>query len=437
MKKFLLFVCAVLCLCTVLAGCGQPYNQNDPNTLVVWGTVINTDYEKTLASRPNDKVALYSKAVLEKFHEKYPEVKVEVYDMGWAESLNQQFMNSAKANTLPDVFIGETYIRAYAEEQLLKPIEIDPVLLADIYENMYEPFSIDGAHYGIPLYTGTFGLVYNKNILAEAGLPEPELVPETWDDLLKNCQTVANFFKSSSGKNDIGGMLLSCTGSLNAAFYALPFLRQKDTNCVDDQGNLIFNDPKAAEAYAFIRELAETIPYHSEGLAEDALDNIFLNERAAYRLAGPWFFDELDEDQISHYGACELPIPEGGVEGNVIVGNVVASLTRQCDNDAAGTAFIETFLDPEVQSMLLDTYSRLPVRRSINGDASLYADKPYIEAYITGLEAENNTGGLPSFSLNSTRIWDSWLSTFYNIVMTKSDIPTLLDGLQEKTEGLV
>jgi multiple sugar transport system substrate-binding protein len=101
---------------------------------------------------------------------------------------------NGSADTAPDVIYEDTFqIRSDAAAGYLQPID-DYLADWDEWEQYDEGarqagLGDDGKTYGVSLGTDTRGIYFNKQIFADAGLPE-DWAPESWDDILEAARTV-------------------------------------------------------------------------------------------------------------------------------------------------------------------------------------------------------------------------------------------------------
>ncbi len=130
------------------------------------------------------------------FEEEYPEIDVEVVNVGQGAPHYQKIRTAIEAGEgAPDVVQMEyQYINSFAlTESLLDlaPYGADE-LEGDYVDWVWNQVSKDGAVYGIPQDVGPMGNLYREDILAKAGITE---APATWEEYA----TAAEAVKSSTG----------------------------------------------------------------------------------------------------------------------------------------------------------------------------------------------------------------------------------------------
>lgn len=442
MKRF--FAGAMACVFVVtmacgLAACGAP--SRDENTLVVWvSDPLKADWESLLAlpGGENNRMAQYTKKVVESFEAAHEGVEVRLESRGWMDALNSQVMNAAQSNTLPDLMMGEMYMPIYMDRGLLKPLDLGEY--ADVLaDGLVESVKKDGQLYGAPFSTGVFALQYNPAVLAEAGIAEEDYVPETWDELLANSQKVAEHF-TVNGTVTTGGFLMNNVAGISGAFRALPFVRQAGGDYLDENGEPDFASDAAKQAYEFLSRLAKTTVTGALDITDESqLHTLFIEDAAAYQVEGPWTLAEADDT----FDAAPLPQPtaDSNTNANAFVGNLIMAKTRDCVNDELADAFVQHLLSPEMQWEMFMADVRLPTNMEVLIDrrADMVAERPYFEVYIDIMLDGGFSGGLPSFRNNSSRIWETW-GSFYRNVLTSVDVSAvgpLADSFNETIKGLV
>ncbi|MEZ4629814.1 MAG: sugar ABC transporter substrate-binding protein [Deinococcales bacterium] len=112
-------------------------------------------------------------------------IKVDVQQLGWGDywSTIQTGFVSGEA---PDVFTN--HLAKYPEFAALgQLVDIEPMVMMDgvdtgIYvEGLADLWTRDGMRYGLPKDWDTIAIVYNKDMLAAAGISEEELNSTTWN----------------------------------------------------------------------------------------------------------------------------------------------------------------------------------------------------------------------------------------------------------------
>jgi arabinogalactan oligomer / maltooligosaccharide transport system substrate-binding protein len=122
------------------------------------------------------------KELVDKFMDEYPDIEV-TYTPVPFEGANQKFTTAAQAGSgAPDVFRSDVgWVPQFAQKGFLLDVEgtpagegLDGFLAGPLATGEY-----DGKQYGVPQVTDAPALLYNKALLAKAGVE----VPKTWADV--------------------------------------------------------------------------------------------------------------------------------------------------------------------------------------------------------------------------------------------------------------
>ena len=140
----------------------------------------------------------YSAQITKEWDAKYPKIKLQVIkiagtDVDEADALALRFK---QASTTPDVVVTETpYLSEYAAAGYLLPV--DKYLSSASSAPFWSTFSpniknltkYNGTEYGVSAGNNDQGLLYNKKMLQQAGVPVP-WNPKNWADILSAAQKV-------------------------------------------------------------------------------------------------------------------------------------------------------------------------------------------------------------------------------------------------------
>ncbi len=165
--------------------------------------------DTTITFRFNDPEAPQMQQALDVFEKENPGIKVEMQRVTWGDA-REQFVREAATGAGPDVLqLAFVWPRSLGAAGALLPLD-DLIKKTGIGVGGWDEFvstnlayGPDGKIYGIPFTTDTFALVYNKELLKEAGISE---MPKTWPDLRKVSKTIFE----KTGKAGFGFPAGSC-----------------------------------------------------------------------------------------------------------------------------------------------------------------------------------------------------------------------------------
>ncbi|MFD2044917.1 sugar ABC transporter substrate-binding protein [Ornithinibacillus salinisoli] len=138
-----------------------------------------------------EEAEAYFDGVTEQFNETYPNVEVNVQFIPWL-SAHQNLITAMASGNAPDISeLGTTWNPEFAAMGAL--MNLDDVVaewgMGDGWVPALEEVgTYDNSLYGVPWYAGLRQLVYNKEILDEAGVE----VPTTYDELLTAGEAIIN-----------------------------------------------------------------------------------------------------------------------------------------------------------------------------------------------------------------------------------------------------
>ena len=232
-------------------------------SLLVCGAIADEQKSITIAVQSHSSL----KALSELFGEFEAETGIKVImDQSPQDQLSQKILLDLGSGTGAYDIIGihEIWLGSYADAGWLAPL--DDYIAAESAANpdfdyadfaSPEAFNYNGVQYGLPLYNEAHMLFYNKEIFAEAGLPDR--APETWTELEEFARTI----KEKTGK---AGVAMRGISDNRAIIYTWNIYAYSNgwTGWFTEDGNANFNDPAAIEAAEFYCNLLNT--YGPEGV---------------------------------------------------------------------------------------------------------------------------------------------------------------------------
>ena len=165
--------------------------------------------ESTVSFRFNDPEAPQMRQALDVFEQQNPGIKVDMQRVTWADA-QQQYLREAAVGAAPDVAqLAQVWPRSFGAAGALRPVD-DLIAKTNIGVAGWDQYIArdmqqgpDGKTYAIPFTVDTFAIVYNKDLLKQAGYDE---FPKTWQDLRAASLAV----KRKTGKTGFGFPAGSC-----------------------------------------------------------------------------------------------------------------------------------------------------------------------------------------------------------------------------------
>lgn len=254
----------------------------------------------------------------------------------------------------PDVFeLNYENFVTYASKDTL--LDLTPLVAADesfdpsiFYPRAFELFSLDGKQYGLSESFSNVVLLYNKDLLEQAGAPLPA-DDWTWDDAVAAAKQVTDPAQGQWG-------LFKPTQFWE--FYKTAYQFGCDFFNADRTAVQI-NDPACVDALTFMVNLSledKVMPTDAEmgGMGDDAL---FQQGKLAMWVNGIWQFTALQDAPFQWDIAVE---PGADRKGTHFFSNAVV-ISKDTENPDAAWAWLKFFTSsPDAVQVRLDSAWELP-----------------------------------------------------------------------------
>lgn len=255
----------------------------------------------------------HANAKMAAFQAKFPNIKIvpEIYP----ENYTQALLASIAAGNPPDVFLLDApYMPTFTERGV--PLNIKPYLrilgvnIEEYYPNVLEIFtSPDGKLFGLPKGFTPMVVYYNKKLLKQAGLPEPN-DDWTWDDFLKMAKAMTKDL-DGDGKIDQYGAYVG------RYFYQLcPMIWSYGGEIISPDYKTVMgylNSPQTIEAVQFFIDLMKkhkVAPEPDVVSALGGLGNMLYTNRIGFYISGHWSLFGMRkyiEESTLEVGVVRLP----------------------------------------------------------------------------------------------------------------------------------
>lgn len=302
-----------------LAGCGQ--KETTDSTTVADTTTVQKDETKTAEAvtlkftywgSPDEKAAI--EKACKSFEELHPNIKVEPVQIPNGD-YNAKLTAMAASNDSPDVGymtsdLGETWAKEGKFVNLFEQLQTDTELKKDDFLSyLWYNITPDNA-WGVSTAGECFGLYYNKDALAEAGVDRLPTTAETamdWDAFVQLAQKLT---LDSAGKNALDPSF----DPNNIVQYGVMFETWNDpiSNFIfsnggswtsDDGTKLTINSPETAEAIQKLADLINVYHVAPSPVAAKSLPgmNVALQNRlTAMAIGGQWINLDLGNAKVNY-----------------------------------------------------------------------------------------------------------------------------------------
>lgn len=417
-----------LVLVPLLVSCGSS-SSDQHITLVVWSNDTNN---LKAPGAPGD----YIRHVVKTFEAEHPNVTLKLEDHGWDETLRQNLTTALLGGTAPDVVVGETFFRQFADMNALAPLDdVIGNIKGDMLPGTLQAGTFNGHTYTLSAYTGVFGFERNCKVIQEAGL-DCSKPPQTWDQLLQQTKTITQKGnKQYYGYALQGPVGFSIGGPLRLAVY----LSQANAPlCKNDCTEPWFNNPNAVPVYQFIRNLNETTP---PGLTfnadESSVYNQMFKNKTAFQVAGSWY-GKWSQQNGCPSSVCQfslVPLPPNGHQASILVADVQYAALKQSKHLDMAKQFVKFLTRPDIQSYSYASNGNFPSNKIALEKLRPTVD-PSTRQFID-LLLNSKLQGLPEWPKNPQKVWTAYNNMLTKLLTTNTPIPQLLDEAQTQAEQAV
>ena len=290
------------------------------------------------------------KQIIANFNKEYPDVKVKIETIPWA-NRDQKILTALAANNGPDVFYAiPDQMPQYADVGML--LELDPYLTEKDMDGFVDTALIatkwKGKTYGLPILQEAYTLIYNVDIIKAIG-EDPNNLPTTWEEFEAWAKKAKE--KGYYALNYLGG------GPMNGTLY--PWVWQAGGDILTEDGKVLINSPESVEAFEFVNKL-----YQNGYIPEDSITSIDQSDLWYGGKMLACIGSGIDINTLQSEGTFDYVIgPPLKYREQLTYGTtgmfVVPSNT---DNPAAAAAFVKVLTNAENQRIFNTVTQYFPTR---------------------------------------------------------------------------
>lgn len=324
-RRIVLGSVGILSAVVLLAGCQNGENGESENGKVkirfaTWDTAEDIDRQQKF---------------VDEFNESQDEIEVSLEAYG--SEYDTKISAGMGAGDAPDVMYMWNYP---AYQNGLEPL--DDYIKKSGGDSFKEKFhstlwnynSLDGVTYGVPVGFTSHVLFYNKDLLDQAGVEEPDGT-WTWEDLQEAAKTITE-------KTEAKGF----------AFQMKPdpydfemYLWSNGTAYCDDDGNLqgYLDSEKSKEVFQMFQDMEKdgyAVATEKNGTEE------FRAQSAAMYICASWPVEELNKDGIN-YGVARIPSFEEGKDSVSILTSSGVAISKESKYKEEAWKFIQFYSEKE------------------------------------------------------------------------------------------
>ena len=354
----------------MLAGLAVPAMAADATTVTFW------TFQAAHAKFMNDAAA--------RWNETYPDRPIDLQSetLGYDDLHNNLLISLQTGTGAPDMVDIE--ISMYAnfitgEEQYIPLVPLNSIIEPDeehLIMGRFDNYANYGNYYGVDYHVGAAALMYNKEILADAGVDIADIT--TWADFVEAGKVV---------KEKTGKYMMAAETTEHWTFYPL----------ITQQGSDFF-DKETGEVILDNQINIDTLQWLLDGINEGyfvAMPGGFCHseEWYAYMNAGNvaciamplWYLNRFTDYMPDLYGkmaVTTMPVWEVGGNNSAGLGGTGTSITNQCENIDFAKDFL--YFAKISKDGAIRTWTELgfdPLRTDIYTDPMMTEPNPFTDYF--------------------------------------------------------
>lgn len=329
-------------------------------------------------------------AMAKSYSAAHPGVTLKVVNVPGSD-LQTKLQAATASHTLPDISIGDLVnvpkLAQTGHLADLKPL-VPAATWADIYPAMLSFGAQEGKQLSIPVSANTLGLMFNKDLIKQAGL-DPDKPPTTWEEMKQASAAIM----AKTGKP--GYELYTQAGDNGEGLtwnFQVSLWQAGGDFLTSDNTKAAFNTAAGKEALQYWVDLikAKASPLAPWG--------VFEKGNAASAQEGSWMVGIWAADPPFTFGTAQIPVPANGKPATNMGGEHAVVWQSDAGREKAAADFLTWFDDPTQSASWSEQTGFLPVRKSVASQADYKAyiakssprSQPFIDALATA-HARPNT----------------------------------------------
>ncbi|WP_327442511.1 ABC transporter substrate-binding protein [Tropicibacter naphthalenivorans] len=283
---------------------------------------------------------------------------------------------------------------------------------------------VDGTRYGIGWHRAVYALIFNKAILAEAGVE----LPETIEEMIAAAKTASEATGAIgfTGRHSMNEFSPWSKDFLNWAYgYG--------AELVDDSGKITFGTPEMAQAFdAFkaaydsgIIPIGDQMSTQRTRFKEQQMAFSLDNSGGSLNIAtgGPLPGDEL--------GATALPFPHPGAHQQIFLG--VNTWSSDAEN-AAAKEFLSWLISEEGQTSLRAASGPDALATDVPVTAEFVAANPWATTFAE-MAADSRSTLIPGYELETQSILRPLMTSLEKVLLNAATTEEALDEAQAEIDA--
>lgn len=302
--------------------------------------------------------------VIKDFEAKHPNIKVDLRIFGTPDQYLPALTAAVSGGDVPEIFAPHVRAITYGEQGISADLkkELGSSFLKDFFPSTNQEYTKDGKQYALGWEAQTFGIFYNPDLFAAAGVDGE---PETWDDLI-----VAAAKINATGKAAVS---ISCNPTASALDFFLPLITQ-----VTDDPTYYLKLDQLEKGFAYTNKpvvqalelndkivKAKVFQPGTTGTSGDQSSQLFYTEGAAMFFGGSWtpsgLIQNASPEFVKKYKIMKTPAIKSGARhwtaDQAGAGFAVSDTSKSKD---AALEFLKYLYSEGVYSDLMNKSNSMP-----------------------------------------------------------------------------
>ena len=368
----------------------------------------------------------------EAFMKANPDVKVNfipIPNNGYTDKL----LAMIASGTEPDLYYVLDGYHSLALGGKLEPVDSYLVNDASInkdnfFPNLLSYLTVDDQLYGLPTDCAPRALYYNKTMLKELGLEDPNELEEQgkWD---------INAFEEMAGKiTDAGKIALVLENSQDSQTC---WFGSSGASMYDENGKCIIDSPESVAIYTKMQNMIKDGKVQWNANSKIDPNGLFMGQQLAFVEAGRWLMPLFKDIKDFEFDVCPIP---AGLTGDrkVYIGSIPLVMSANCKDKETAWRFMRYFVGEEGQTFRLkDNGNCIPSINLPGLDEATFMNEPLPEhKEIWKKYREEGVRGYVEDSLNpETR--EALSNAEDEMFVNFADVQTTLQSLQDQINQIV
>lgn len=321
------------------------------------------------------------------------------------------------------------------EEKLLTFDNVFTTEMVYFEDSIVNMSKVDNQLFGVPWIGHTMALIYNKNILDEAGVDPFNIT--NFDELEQALIRVESNTTSS-------GIGLVGANHHDISWMTSQFIYSFGGSLVNEEKNeVIINSPESMDALNYYINIlgAHAQDGWEYDNGEDVMEH-FRNQEVAFEIQGPWGITDIwKAGDPFEVGAISFARFEAYSEVGLLmltIPNSIASEKKESAIDFIRFMIqidsLEQILDGEYIAKYDEYYPfRIPIRKDMSNN-DFFIRYPYFNEFVLGFEYPSINTPIPKWNT----IHDNWyLSSLHEVVIGNMTIEEFLQYIQSEGNKLI